>query len=151
VKLGQIIKAGCEEAGIGIKCVTMESGALSDKVYEFDYDMFIWGWGADVDPGSILNILTSNYDYAETGWTNDEYDSLYKEQSTLIDFDDRKAVVDELQQIAYEEAPYIILVYDNYIQGINSADWQGFVQIPENGCYFLNMTDCNYVNIKPAE
>jgi len=151
VKMGQIIKAGCEEAGIGIKCVTMESGALSDKVYSFDYDMFIWGWGADVDPGSILNILTSNYDYAETGWINDEYDSLYKEQSTLIDFDERKAVVDKLQQIAYEEAPYVILVYDNYIQGVNSADWEGFVQIPENGCYFLNMTDFNYVNIKPAE
>mgnify|MGYP007127535798 FL=1 len=69
----------------------------------------------------------------------------------MIDFDERKPVVDKLQQIAYEEAPYVILVYDNYIQGVNSADWEGFVQIPENGCYFLNMTDFNYVNIKPAE
>jgi peptide/nickel transport system substrate-binding protein len=147
VKYGQIIKAGCEEAGIGIDCVTMDSGALSDKIYAYDYDLFIWGWGADVDPGAILAVLTTDYGN-EPGWSNAEYDALYLKQAVTMDQTERTALVMQMQQIAYEEAPYIVLLYDNSIQAIRSDKWKGYIQIPENGCYFLNLSIVNYMNMQ---
>ena len=68
-----------------------------------------------------------------------------------MDETERQAAVFELQKIAYDEAPYIILLYDNNIQAIRSDRWTGFKQIPAgNGLYFLNINFDNYINIKPA-
>lgn len=146
VKYGQIIKAGCKEAGITINCVTMDSGALTDKLLAHDYDLFIWGWGADVDPGAILAILTTDYGN-EPDWSNAEYDKLFLKQAVTMDQAQRTAIVKKMQKIVYEEAPYIILLYDNSIQAIRSDKWTGYQQIPKNGCYFLNMSIVNYMNM----
>lgn len=147
VKYGQIVKSGCKAAGIGIDVVTMDSGALTDKIYAYDYDLFLWGWGADVDPGVILNVLTTDYGN-EPGWSNARYDELYLEQAVTLDVPKRISLVQEMQRIAYEEAPYIILLYDNSIQAIRSDRWEGYQQIPENGCYFLNLSIENYITMK---
>lgn len=147
VKYGQIIKAGCKEAGIDIDCVTMDSGALTDKLTAYNYDMFIWGWGADVDPGAILAVLTTDYGN-EPGWSNAEYDKLFLKQAITMDPSERTAIVKHMQQIVYEEEPYIILLYDNSIQAIRSDKWKGYVQVPQNGCYFLNMSIVNYMNMQ---
>lgn len=147
VKYGQIIKAGCKEAGIEVNCVTMDSGALSDQIYAYDYDMFIWGWGSDVDPGVILNVLTTDYGN-EPGWSNARYDELYLEQAVTLDEAERISMVQEMQQIAYEEAPYIVFVYNNTIQAIRSDKWEGYKMIPENGSYFFNLSIENYMNMK---
>lgn len=146
VKIGQIIKSGCQKAGIEIECVTMDSGALSDKIYEYSYDMFIWGWGADVDPGAIMTILTEGYGYNEPGWYNDEYEALYAAQATEMDDAKRMEIIHDMQKLVYEEAPYAIIVYDNFIQAVRSDTIEGFKQIPNGGCYFLNMSIVNYIN-----
>jgi peptide/nickel transport system substrate-binding protein len=146
VKYGQIIKAGCAKAGIEIDCVTMDSGALTDKLLAHDYDLFIWGWGADVDPGAILDILTTDYGN-EPDWSNAEYDKLFLKQAVTMDQDKRIEIVQKMQQIVYEEAPYIVLLYDNSIQAVRSDKWEGYVQVPENGCYFLNLSIVNYMNM----
>ena len=31
-----------------------------DKIADGDFDMFIWGWGADIDPSTILGIMASD-------------------------------------------------------------------------------------------
>lgn len=147
VKYGQIIKAGCLEAGIEVDCVTMDSGALSDQIYAYEYDMFIWGWGSDVDPGVILNVLTTDYGN-EPGWSNAKYDELYLKQAVTLDENERIKIVKEMQEIAYEEAPYIVFVYSNTIQAIRSDKWEGYKMIPENGSYFFNLSIENYLNMK---
>ena len=54
-------------------------------------------------------------------------------------------------KIAYDQAPYVILLYDRNIQAIRSDKWTGYKQIPENGGYFFNLTYDNYMNITPVE
>lgn len=153
VKSGQMIASDCAAVGIKINNVTMDSGALYDKIIEGNYDMFIWGWGADVDPTVILNVLITDQigGNNETFFSNESYDELYVAQQNEMDESKRQEMVFEMQRIAYEESPYIILIYSNNIQAIRSDRWTGYEQIPDGGMYFFNMTNLNYQNIKPIQ
>jgi peptide/nickel transport system substrate-binding protein len=92
----------------------------------------------------IGNMSDSNY-------SNERYDELFIEQQTIMDPDERREVVWEMQQILYEEAPYIILFYDNSLQAVNTDKWTGWKRIPDEGGYFFNLTTYNYLNVRPAE
>ena len=153
VKSGQMIEADCAKVGIKINNTTMDSGALQDKILAGDYDMFIWGWGADVDPAVITGLITTSQLGAsnETFFTDPKYDELFDKQNSEMDENARQKEVFELQKIAYDEAPYIILYYTNNIQAIRSDRWTGYKQIPDDGLYFFNMTNENYINMKPVE
>ena len=153
IKAGQLIVSDCQKIGISIKNETMDDGALQDKINAGDFDMFIWGWGGDIDPSVILELITTDQIGAnnEPHFSNAYYDELFLEQMTMMDETERQAAVFELQKIAYDEAPYIILLYDNNIQAIRSDRWTGFKQIPaDTGLFFLNLNYDNYVNIKPV-
>lgn len=153
VKTGQLIASTCKEAGIEIDLKTMDSGALQDAITAADYDMFMWGWGGDYDPTVMMGILTTAQigSNNEPQWSNAKYDQLYEKQQTEMDKEKRIALVQEMEKIAYDEAPYIILLYDNNIQGYRSDRWTGVEQIPEKGTYYFNMTIENYVNAAPVK
>jgi peptide/nickel transport system substrate-binding protein len=153
VKAGQMIASDLAEVGIKINSVTMDSGALYDNIIAGTYDMYIWGWGADLDPTVIMGVLTTDQigGNNEPFFSNARYDELFLLQQTELDPAKRKAMVQEMQQIVYENAPYIILIYSNNIQAYRSDRWTGFKQIPENGTFYHNLTIYNYMNIKPVE
>jgi peptide/nickel transport system substrate-binding protein len=152
IKAAQIIADGCKKAGIEINLETMDDGALTDKITAADYDMFIWGWGGDLDPSVILRLLTTDEIGGgnEPGYSNPDYDKLFSEQGTIIDKAERKKLTDEMQRMAYEDCPYIILIYDNFVQGYNTEKWTGIERIPaEDGSYFFNLSAWNYLNVAP--
>lgn len=153
IKSGQMIASDCSKVGISIKTVTMDDGALQDNIDAGTFDLFIWGWGGDLDPSVILELLTTDMiGYSnEPHFSNARYDELYISQMTMMDEMERQAAIFEMQKIAYDEAPYIILLYDNNLQAIRSDRWTGFKKIPENGPFFFNLTFDNYMNIKPIE
>ncbi len=153
VKTGQMITSDLAAAGIKITNVTMDSGALYDNIIAGTYDMFIWGWGADVDPTVIMGVLTTDQigGNNEPFFSNARYDELFFAQQTELDPQKRQQMVYEMQQIIYDEAPYIILIYSNNIQAIRSDRWTGFKQIPDTGTYFHNLTTYNFLNIKPMK
>ena len=153
VKSGQLIASDLSAIGVSIENVTMDSGALYDRIIEGSYDMFIWGWGSDVDPTVILGVLTTDQigGNNEPFFSNARYDELYLAQQREMEEDLRQEMVFEMQQIVYEEAPYLILIYSNNIQAIRSDRWTGYDQIPEGGTYFFNLTNLNYKNMKPIQ
>ena len=114
--------------------------------------MFIWAWGADLDPTTILNIMTTDEigSMCDSNYSNKEYDKLFLEQQTLMDPDERQEVVWEMQKILYDEAPYIILFYDNNLQAVNTEKWTGWKRIPDQGGFFFNLTNYNYLNVEPV-
>jgi peptide/nickel transport system substrate-binding protein len=150
VKTAQMIAAGCAEAGIEIVLTTMDSGALTDLIYAGDYDLYIWGWGADVDPTVITKIFITDewWNLNETGFSDARYDELFYAQMNEMDEAARIEMIREMQKIAYENAHYNVFIYDNYIQAIRSDKWEGYQQVPQgSGGLFLNMTACNFMNM----
>ena len=126
---------------IGLKMVvsTMDLGALGAAIVDKqggklspDYDIVVWGWYSDLDPGSILSYFTTAQigSQSDCGYSNPQYDRLFNEQARTIDPAARKAIIDQMQQILYRDSPYIVLAYSNDLEAYNTAKWRGYAQSP---------------------
>ena len=59
----KMIVSWCRDVGIELRLDQKDEGAFSDEVYDnADYDMFIWSWGGDIDPGFMLSTFTTRAD-----------------------------------------------------------------------------------------
>src|SRR5207342_1147291 len=94
-----------------------------------------WNWGADVDPNSILNILTTSSigSNSDTFFSNPRYDELMLLQGKEPDPVRRKAYIDEMQQIAYDQAPYHVLFYDAALHAYRTDKFGGWKLQPTEG------------------
>ena len=157
---GKLITGWFEEIGLDIDYQVIDDGALGDKQYNYDgddyapdFDMFIWGWGGDVDPNFILSVMTTNSieSWSDCMWSNEEYDKLFLEQQTTIDVQERIALVHQMQQIIYDESPYIPLVYPLNLEAANKGKWTGWVRAGEDkGLWWYNTQPDTYVAVHPA-
>lgn len=97
-----------------------------------DYDLVIWGWGADPDPDFMLSVMTSDQfvegGWSDSGYSNPEYDRLYLEQQKAIDPEERRKIVWEMQEMVFNDRPYIVLWYGNILQAYRSDRFTGFVE-----------------------
>lgn len=114
--------------------------------------MFIWGWGGDVDPTTMLQLLiTDQFDGTnEPRYSNPEYDELVARQATLLDPAERQAVVFEAQKIAWRDSPMVILSYDSDIQAWRTDQVEGFVPVSEGPVFYAN-TNVNYLSASPIK
>jgi len=146
--------------GVKVKISVMDEGALSDRLYNTkgstyapDYDMYIWGWGEYVDPDYILGVFTTGQidGWNDCCFSNAEYDRLYVEQSHELDPTKRAALVQRMQQIFYDAAPYVVLCYREQLQAYNSSKWEGWVATPpEDGLVlYTNDNVDSYVLVHP--
>jgi peptide/nickel transport system substrate-binding protein len=127
------------DIGLKIQTSSVDTGTLNDKLYNYvgdtfkpDYDMFLWGWYADIDPGIMLSYFTTKQvgNWSDCAWSNKEYDDLYLEQARTLDPTKRKQIIDRMQEIYYRESPYIILNYSNDIEGWRTDKWEGWITSP---------------------
>ena len=157
---GKLLTGWFEEVGLDIDYQVIDDGALGDKQYNYegddfapDFDLFIWGWGGDVDPNFILSIMTTNSieAWSDCNWSNEEYDRLFEEQQGTIDLQERIALVHDMQKIVYDESPYIVLVYPRDITGYNTRDWTGWVRAQGGkGNVWYNTQMDSYLSVQPG-
>jgi peptide/nickel transport system substrate-binding protein len=125
---------------IGIK--TTPEAVDPDSLYAAttpvgDYDLVIWGWGPDPDPDFILSVMTSDQ-FVEGGWSdsgymNPEYDQLYLDQQQAIDREARRDIIWEMQKMAFDDRPYIVLNYEYLLRAYRSDRFTGFIETPTWG------------------
>ncbi len=96
-----------------------------------DYDLVLWGWGPDPDPDFILNVMTSSQfvagGWSDSGYHNPEYDQLYLDQQLKVDDKERQAIVWKMQEMVYNDRPYIVLYYEKLLQAYRSDRFKGFI------------------------
>jgi len=152
IKAGQMIKKYLQAIGIEAAIETVDDGLLMDLIYaDADFDMFIWGWGTDVDPTTILNVMSTDeiFGLSDCFYSNEEYDRLLSVQATLMDELERQQAIFKMQRILYEDSPYVILFYDNEFQAVRTDLFSGWKRIPENGAFFFTINANNYVTVTP--
>lgn len=140
-RVGKMLVGYLKKVGLGIDYEVIDENAMSDKIYTFtedgdyapDYDMFLWYWFNDPDPNFIFSVLTEDQVgwWSDTGWVNEEYEELYYEQQTTVDPQARREILWKLQQIVYEQCPYITLTYPEWLEAYDDTRWTGWVQSPE--------------------
>jgi peptide/nickel transport system substrate-binding protein len=157
---GKLITGWFTDVGLDIDYEVIDDGALGDRQYNYegdqyapDYDMYIWGWGGDVDPNFILSVMTTGSieDWSDCMWSNEEYDDLFLEQQTQVDVQERVATVHRMQEIIYEESPYIPLVYPLDLEAANKGKWTGWVRANnDKGAWWYNTQPDTYVAVQPG-
>jgi peptide/nickel transport system substrate-binding protein len=96
----------------------------------FDYDVLIWGWGSDPDPGFLLSVhLTDEIPTgnSETGYSNPEFDALYAQQATELDPEKRKEIIWKMQEILHDDVVYIVPYYAEEVQAYRTDRFQGWI------------------------
>jgi peptide/nickel transport system substrate-binding protein len=151
---GEFLKDWFNKAGIGLETKAMGDSALTDAIYAADYDMFIWGWGSEADPDFILSVLTCDQmmGWSDTFWCNDEYSGMYADQKEQLDLDERAATIKEMQRIAYEDNPYVILFYDNQLEAWRTDKFEGWSKTPSDadpGQVAFTFTTKTYTDLQP--
>jgi peptide/nickel transport system substrate-binding protein len=100
-----------------------------------DYDLVLWSWEPDPDPDFILSVLTTDQ-FVEGGWSdsgyhNPDYDKLYLDQQHLVDKTQRQQTILKMQNMVFNDRPYIVLVYENMLQAYRSDRYKGFIVSPQ--------------------
>lgn len=150
-KMAGMIKDMLAEIGIAITISVIDEGTLTDRIYESDFDMFIWGWFCDVDPTPMLSYMTSDeiMNWNDAFYSNPVYDELYLQQQRALDRDERQKLIHEMQRIFYEDAAYVILSYTPELQAYRTDLYEGWVRNPKRGAVvFTNVID-TYEQLRP--
>jgi peptide/nickel transport system substrate-binding protein len=140
----QIIQQDFKQIGVQLSQKRLDDSAAWDAMYcgekcGYDYDLAMWDWYPAADPDFMLSVLTCDQygNWNDSGYCNPEYDSLYKQQQGAVNPKDRQKIVWQMQQLAYNDRPYIILTYDKRLDAW-SKNWTGFIESPQG--FFNNFS-----------
>jgi len=149
------ISAYLKDVGIGVTLQIMDENAFTDANYDnADDDLYLWSWTADIDPGYILSVFTTDQilNSSDSEYSNPVYDKLYAEQAQAVVPADRQRIIHEMQRILYRDSPYSILWYNVLIQAFRTDKWTGYSSVPTggDGAAFRNMLRTTYIDLKPV-
>jgi len=131
-RIADMLAGWYQQIGIKANVEAVSSDSLTAAMTPTgDYDLVIWGWGPDPDPDFILSVLTTDQfvsgGWSDSGYHNPEYDSLYLQQQQAIDKTQRQQIVYKMQEMVYNDRPYIVLYYEKLLQAYRSDKFTGFV------------------------
>ena len=138
--IAQFIVEWFGELGITVTAEVTEEGKLIDDVTgppngPANYDIYMWGWVGDPDPTSLLNFFRTEEigGSSDSYYSNEQYDELFLEQRAEPDPEKRLALLTEMQELVYAEAPYHILYYDAELHAYRTDRFGGWTNQPSEG------------------
>ncbi len=140
-KSAQFVTDWWKQIGIGASSQGFESDTLTEILYVPEaggtakYDVELWGWAGSADPDFLLSIFTTDSIgvWSDSNYSNPAYDELYDQQKRAATFEERKPIVDEMQNLIYDEAPYHILFYDDELHAYRTDKFEGWTLQPRDG------------------
>jgi peptide/nickel transport system substrate-binding protein len=120
-------------AGIGIRLnvVTLDFPSLIERITRsFDYEACLLGLvNNDLDPNSQMNVWLSSAENHQwnpsqktpaTDWEA-EIDALMRTQASTLDMKKRKQAIDRVQEIVWQQEPFIYLLNKNAMSAVSTA------------------------------
>ena len=152
----EFLTAWYDELGIAVNAQQFASDTLIDVMLPpeaegtADYDLFIWGWGGDVDPNSLLRIFMCEEigNSSDSLYCNPRYDELFELQNVAPTTEERKTHLDEMQQIIYDEAPYHVLYYDSALHAYRTDRFTNWQNQPEDGTPLFGYGPFGYTQLQ---
>lgn len=157
----KLVAGWFEKLGLKLDVQILDPGALQDRVWNYqgdtyvpDFDLYIWDWAGYSDPGQTLSAQTTAQigNTNEPCWSDAEYDRLNEEQSAELDTAKRKQLIDQMQQVMYEQTPWVVMTYPQYLEAYNDARWTGWTRMMGgNGPAFLTTGyPQSYIDLEPV-
>ncbi len=157
-KAAQFVADWYGELGINVTTQVLDSATLGEIIlppeagegYTADYDIELWGWSGNVDPNGLMAIFKCDAigSSSDSQYCNPAYDALYEEQLVAESAEERKAILAEMQNIIYDDAPYDILYYDANTEAYRTDRFAGWQNQPTaNGTPFFTYSTLQYTRL----
>jgi peptide/nickel transport system substrate-binding protein len=129
-RMTAMIQQDLAAIGIHLNVVTLDFPSLIERITRtFNYEACLLGLvNDDLDPSTQMNIWLSSAENHQwnpsqktpaTAWEA-EIDRLMREQAATLDSAKRKHDVDRVQEIVWEQQPFIYLVNKNVLSAVSS-------------------------------
>jgi peptide/nickel transport system substrate-binding protein len=118
-----------------------------------NYDIFEWFWTHEGDPNFILAVPTCQQRglTSDTWYCNARYDNLNVAQRGETDSSARVALIKQMQQIIYEDSPWLVTTYSTFGQAVRTDRFACLRSQPDpGGLLLLQLGVYNYKNMRPA-
>ena len=130
-RMAAMIQQDLARLGIKLNIVTLDLPSILERITRtFDYEACLLGMvNADLDPNNLMNVWLSsasnhqwnpNQKSPATAWEA-EIDRLMQAQASTIDPKRRKQFFDRVQEIAWEQAPFLYLVNRSSLSVVSPA------------------------------
>jgi len=130
-RMATMIQEDLAKVGMKVNVVTLDFPSLIERITEsFNYEGALLGLtNVDLDPSGVMNIWLSSGDNhqwnpsqksPETAWEA-EIDKMMRQQASAVDFKQRKAAFDRVQEIVADQVPFIYLVNKNALAAVSTA------------------------------
>jgi peptide/nickel transport system substrate-binding protein len=128
-KMAAMIQQDLSQIGIKMNIVTLDFPSLIERMTrKFDYDACLVGLvNTDLDPNGVMTVWLSSGENHQwnpgqktpaTPWEA-EIDRLMREQATALSDKERKKKFDRVQQIVYEQQPFIYLINKDALAAVS--------------------------------
>jgi peptide/nickel transport system substrate-binding protein len=156
----KLITGWLQQLGLKITLSVIDPGTLTSDIYNYhgntpapNFDMVVWHWTGYYDPGQTLTCLTTPQigSFDEPYWSNAQYDALNTAQSSTIDPQARKSVIWQMQQLMYQQTPWVVLTYPEDLEAYNTTRWTGWQQMFGGSGPAFNTEGFigSYLNLRP--
>ncbi len=128
-RMMEIIAAGLEEVGISTELIAVDYDSQLNQVFWlYDFDLNYWWWGMDIDPDFAMVIFKCDqiWYWNDSGYCNETFDELYVQESAEMDHDTRRGTVWDMQEMVFNDRPWITLIYRPTISAYRSDRFTGF-------------------------
>ena len=137
----QVVTDGWERLGIGVSAIGLAPDTLEELMYvpeaggTAEYDVALWGWTGSPDPDFLLSLLTTSQIgvWSDSNYSNPAYDKLFDAQRRAPTVEERQPIVREMLDLAYDDAPYHILFYDDELHAHRTDKFEGWTTQPRDG------------------
>jgi peptide/nickel transport system substrate-binding protein len=134
-RVADLLTSWFMEAGIKVTPESVDPDSLTAACCPAgDFDLILWGWTADPDPDFMLSIMTSDQftegGWSDSGYSNPKYDEMYVQQQKEIDPQKRQQIVWEMQEMIFNDRPYIVYWYSDVLQAFRSDRFKNFIESP---------------------
>lgn len=129
-----IIQNNLQQLGIKVNLEKVAWATFRQRADKGDFQMALGTWSPDYsDPQFFLSYWLDSSYWGLPGnrsfYKNDEVDSLLREAEVMTDKDGRTAIYKKVQQIAFDDAPYLFLFQTKVLTPMR-ANIKGFAYNP---------------------
>jgi peptide/nickel transport system substrate-binding protein len=156
----KLITGWLQQLGLTIKLAIVDPGALEADMYnghgttwQPNFDLIVWEWTGYFDPGQTLDALTTSEigNLNDPYWSDPQYDQLAVTQASAVDPQQRAKIIWQMQQIMYQQSPWIPLTYPENLEAINTAKWTGWTQLWGTGpAWNCEGNISSYLDLRPV-
>ena len=122
--IAQAIQAFLKEVGVDVQFENLESAAWLEKWLSKEWDAIVGGWIIPADP-SLTALYACEGSNNHTGFCNPALDEVMVKSDGSFTFEERKALMDEVQLLLNAEARELPIYY-NTLPFVLREDFQNF-------------------------